>query len=218
MKPKLTSYWRSSSAWRVRIGLALKGIEHELVLVHLLRGGGEQLRDDFSDKNPMHQVPVLDVEGPDGVFRLTQSLAILEYLDELVPEPPLLPKTPELRARARELAEIVNSGIQPLQNLKFFREIKAAGADPYPVTQTYIAAGLGALESHAARCAGRFMVGDAVSIADVCLVPQLYAARRFGVALEPYPTLLGVEKSCEALPSFQKAHATAQPDFDPNAK
>jgi maleylpyruvate isomerase len=202
----------------VRIGLALKDLEHELIPVHLLRGGGEQHGADFAEKNPMAQVPVLEVERADGAFRLTQSMAILEYLDELAPEPPLLPKTPELRARARELAEIVNSGIQPLQNLKFLREVKALGADPYPVTRSYISTGLGALERHAATSSGRFLVGDAVSLADVYLVPQLYSARRFGVDVEPYPTLLRVEKACEAVPAFQRAHANAQPDFDPNAK
>lgn len=215
---KLSSYWRSSSAWRVRIGLAHKGLEHEVVFVHLLRGGGEQLRGDFAEKNPMAQVPVLEVEGPSGVFRLTQSMAILEYLEEVKPEPPLFPKTPELRARARELAEIVNSGIQPLQNLRFIREVKALGVDPLPVTRSYIQTGLAALERHAATEAGTFLVGNAVSIADVYLVPQLYAARRFGVELEAYPTLLRVEKECEALPAFRQAHANAQPDFDPNAR
>jgi maleylpyruvate isomerase len=202
----------------VRIGLAVKGIEHELVFVHLLRDGGEQLRPEFAETNPMAQVPVLEVEEPGGVFRLTQSMAILEYLEEVVPSPPLFPKTPELRARARELSEIVNSGIQPFQNLRFTRELKAAGTDWLPITRGYIATGLAALERHAADCAGRFLVGDGVSIADLYLVPQLYAARRFGVPVEPYPTLLRVEKACEALPAFRVAHATAQPDFDPNAK
>jgi len=214
---KLVGYWRSSSTWRVRIGLALKGIEHERVLVHLLKGGGEQLRGEFTETNPMAQVPVLEVEGPSGAFRLTQSLAILEYLDEIVPEPPLLPATPELRARARELAELVNSGIQPLQNLRFLRELKALGVDPLPVTRGYIATGLSALERHALSSAGRFLVGDSLSIADICLVPQLYSARRFAVETEPYPTLLRIEKTCEALPAFQVAHPSAQPDFDPSA-
>jgi maleylpyruvate isomerase len=202
----------------VRIGLAYKGIEHELVFVHLLREGGEQLRPDFGETNPMAQVPVLEVEEPGDVFRLTQSMAILEYLEEVVPSPPLFPKTPELRARARELSEIVNSGIQPFQNLRFTRELKAAGTDWLPITRGYIATGLGALERHAAASAGRFLVGDAVSIADLYLVPQLYAARRFGVEVAPYSTLLRVEKACEALPAFQVAHPNAQPDFDPSAK
>jgi len=215
---RLSSYWRSSSAWRVRIGLELKGIAHELVLVHLLRGGGEQNQPDFGHKNPMGQVPVLEVDGPNGVFRLTQSMAILEYLDEVVPEPPLLPANPELRARVRELAEIVNSGIQPLQNLRFLREVKALGADPFPATRAYITTGLAALERHAVESAGRYLVGDSVTLADVYLVPQLYTARRFGVELEPYPTLLRVETACEALPAFQRAHANAQPDFDPQAR
>lgn len=202
----------------MRIGLAYKGIEHELVFVHLLRGGGEQLRPEFAETNPMAQVPVLEVERPGGVFRLTQSMAILEYLEEVRPEPPLFPRTSELRARARELSEIVNSGIQPFQNLRFTRELKAAGTEWLPITRGYIVTGLAALERLAADCAGRFLVGDAVSIADLYLVPQLYAARRFGVDVEPYRTLLRVEKTCEALPAFQVAHPTAQPDFDPSVK
>lgn len=215
---RLTSYWRSSSAWRVRIALAYKGIEHELVIVHLLRGGGEQHQSGYLEKNPMAQVPMLEVDGPSGVFRLTQSMAILEYLEETKPEPPLFPAAPEARARARELAEIVNSGIQPLQNLRFIRELKTLGVDPYPVTRAYIETGLLALERHAIECAGRFLVGDSVSIADLYLVPQLYAARRFGVNVEPFPTLLAVEKACEALPAFRVAHPNEQPDFDPSAK
>jgi maleylpyruvate isomerase len=166
----------------------------------------------------MGQVPVLEVDGPNGPFRLTQSIAILEYLEETHPEPSLFPKTPELRARARELAEIVNSGIQPFQNLRLLREVKALGADAYPVTRSYIQTGLAALEQHATSTAGKFLIGDAVTIADVYLVPQLYAARRFSVPVEPYPTLLRIEAACGELPAFQSAHPNAQPDFDPNAK
>ena len=215
---RLRTYWRSSSAWRVRIGLALKGIEHEAVFVHLLRGGGEQNRPEYAETNPMGQVPVLEVDGPNGTFRLTQSIAILEYLEETHPDPPLFPKTAELRARARELAEIVNSGVQPFQNLRLLREVKALGADPYPITRSYIQTGLTSLEQHATSTAGKFLIGDAVTIADLYLVPQLYAARRFGVPVEPYPTLLRVEAACAELPAFQSAHPNAQPDFDPNAK
>jgi maleylpyruvate isomerase len=183
-----------------------------------LRDGGQQNRPEFGETNPMAQVPVLEVSHPDGVFRLTQSMAILEYLEERKPDPPILPKMPELRARARELAEIVNSGIQPFQNLRLTRELKAAGVPWLPITQGYITSGLAALERHAIASAGEFLVGDAVSIADLYLVPQLYAARRFGVEVEPYPTLLRVEKACEALPAFQTAYPDAQPDFDPNVK
>lgn len=215
---RLRTYWRSSSAWRVRIGLALKGIEHEAIFVHLLREGGDQNRPEYAETNPMLQVPVLEVDGPQGTFRLTQSMAILEYLDEAHPEPPLLPKTAELRARARELAEIVNSGVQPLQNLRLLHEVKALGADGLPITRSYIARGLAALEHHAKSTAGRFLIGDAVTLPDVYLVPQLYSARRFSVPVEPYPTLLRVEAACAELPAFQSAHPNAQPDFDPNAK
>jgi len=114
---KLYSYWRSSSAWRVRIALGWKNIACDIVPVHLLNDGGEQHRPEFLARNPLAQVPVLEAEGVGGIFLLTQSMAILEYLEERFPEPPLLPRDPELRARARQFAEVVNSGIQPLQNL-----------------------------------------------------------------------------------------------------
>src|SRR5687768_5048560 len=114
---RLYSYFRSSSAWRARIALAWKGVPHEILTVHLLRAGGEQFDADFAARNPMSQVPVLEVDEDGGTFRLTQSMAILEFLEERFPEPRLLPEDRTQRARVRELAEIVNSGIQPLQNL-----------------------------------------------------------------------------------------------------
>jgi maleylpyruvate isomerase len=212
---RLHSYWRSSSAWRVRIGLQLKGIPCEIVPVHLLRGGGEQFRAEFLGLNPLAQVPVLEVEGagPGGTtFHLSQSMAILEYLDERHPTPPLLPRDPAGRARARQLAEVVNAGIQPFQNLRLQNAIKAAGADPKPLVKAFNADGLAALERLAAESAGTFLVGDDLTLADLYLVPQLYGARRNGVDVEAYPTLRRVERTCEALPAFQSAHPDAQPD------
>lgn len=215
---KLYSYWRSSSAWRVRIGLALKGLEVQLVPVHLLRAGGEQFRAEFVALNPMAQVPVLEVPGAGpagGVFRLTQSMAILEYLEEVYPTPPLLPRDPQARARVRQFAEVVNAGIQPLQNLRWQNAIRATGVDPKPLVKEFNELGLGTLESLAAPTAGRFLLGDAVTLADVLLVPQLYGARRNGVDVEAYPTLTRVERACEVLPAFAAAHPDAQPDREP---
>jgi maleylpyruvate isomerase len=209
---RLYSYWRSSSAWRVRLGLAWKRITHELVLVNLRRG--EQSEAAFAEKSPLQQVPVLEVsEGPD-LFRLTQSVAILEYLDERFPERPLLPLDRDDRARTRQLVEVVNAGTQPLHNLAMRRALEAAGADASRFTAGALTRGLEALEGLARATAGRYLVRDGVTLADMYLVPQLYVARRFGVDLEPYPTLRRVEAACNELGEFQSAHPNAQPDYE----
>ena len=212
---RLYSYWRSSSAWRVRIGLQVKGVPCEIVPIHLIRGGGEQFRPAFLRVNPQAQVPVLEVEaeGPGGApFHLTQSMAILAYLDERHPTPPLLPPDPVGRARARQLAEVVNAGIQPFQNLTLQNAIKEVGVDPRPLVKAFNEQGLAALETLAAASAGRYLVGDQLTLADLYLIPQLYGARRNGVDVEAYPTLRRVERVCEVLPAFQAAHPDAQPD------
>lgn len=212
---RLYSYWRSSSAWRVRIGLQVKGIACEIVPVHLLRGGGEQFRAEFLRLNPLAQVPVLAVEeaGPGGAtLYLTQSMAILEYLDERHPTPPLLPRDPAGRARTRQLAEVVNAGIQPFRNLKLQNAIRDAGVDPKPLVKAFNEDGLAALERLAAESAGKFLLGDQLTLADLYLIPQLYGARRNGVDVDVYPTLRRVERTCEVLPAFQAAHPDAQPD------
>ncbi|HVU50148.1 MAG TPA: maleylacetoacetate isomerase [Polyangia bacterium] len=217
---KLYTYWRSTSAWRVRIALAWKGLAYEAVPVHLLEGGGRQHGDDFRALNASEQVPllVLDEAGPDGrPGRLAQSMAILEYLEEAHPAPPLLPRGPFLRARARQLAQIAISGIQPHHNLATLQQVKAAGGDDAAWARHFLERGLASLERTAAETAGAFLVGDAVSFADVCLAPQLYAARRYAVELAPYPTLTRVDAACAALPAFQTAHADAQPDAPPRA-
>jgi len=213
---RLYSYFRSSSAWRVRLALGLKNLKHELVTVHLLRNGGEQKLPEFVAKNPMSQVPVLEVDEGTSTFRLTQSMAILEYLEERFPEPALLPSDPKLRARTRELAELVNSGIQPLQNLGFRKALHHAGVDPDPFVRAIVERGLGALEARARDTAGTFLVRDGVTFADIYLVPQLFASRRLGVDVEAFPTLRRVELACEGLAAFQAAHPNAQPDYEPN--
>jgi maleylpyruvate isomerase len=209
---RLYGYWRSSSAWRVRIALAYKDLACEMVPVHLVRGGGEQHLPAFLRQNPMGQVPVLELDGDSGPWYLTQSMAILEHLEEIHPEPPLLPADRRGRARARQLAEIVNSGTQPLQNLKLQQTLRASGTDPAPLVRGFIATGLSALETLSSATAGRFLVGDQPTFADVFLVPQLYAARRMQVDLAAFPTLLRVESTCAALPAFTAAHPDAQPD------
>lgn len=215
---KLYGYWRSSCSWRVRIALGIKQLDYEYVPVHLLEG--EQLSPAHAQRNPMAQVPVLEVEHDGRTERLGQSLAIIEYLEERHPKPALLPADPVLRARARQLAEIVNSGIQPMQNLALLRHLEhvAPAVDRKAFPAHFVARGLGALEALAAVTAGRYLVGDDVSVADVCLVPQLYGARRFGIALEPYPTLIAVEARLAELEAFQAAHADRQPDASPAAR
>ncbi|HEX4404908.1 MAG TPA: maleylacetoacetate isomerase [Polyangia bacterium] len=212
---KLYSYWRSTSTWRVRIALAWKGLPHEIEPVHLLDGGGRQHDEAFRALNASAQVPVLvlDERGPDGApRRLSQSMAILEYLEERYPAPQLLPADTWLRARARQLAQICVSGIQPLHNLTTINRVKESGGDEGAWVRHFIERGLASLERTATDTAATFLVGDSVSFAEVCLVPQLYAARRYGVALAPFPTLTRVEATCAALPAFKTAHADVQAD------
>lgn len=208
---KLYSYWRSSASWRVRIGLNYKGLAYDYVPVNLVREGGEQHKPEYHALNPMEQVPALELD--DGRL-LSQSLAILEYLEETVAQPPLLPRDPYLRARCRQLAELVNAGIQPLQNTGPQQRLKALGVDEVAWSRHFIAQGLTALAATAEPTAGKFLVGDAVTLADVCLVPQLYNARRFGVDLtQPSLALLGrVEAACLELAAFQLAQPDRQPD------
>lgn len=215
MTLRLYSYWRSSSAWRVRIGLALKGLAHELVPVNLLEL--EQYGEAHRARNPMAQVPVLEVSEGSRTVRLCQSMAILEWLDERYPDPPLLPADLDGRARVRMLAEHVNSGIQPLQNAVVLRTLRERwpGYDKEWVTR-FVADGLAALERAVQDGqAGRFCHGDAPGLADCYLVPQIYSARRFKVDVAPYPTLLRIEAAASALAPFQAAHPDRQPDAPP---
>lgn len=208
----LYDYWRSSSAWRVRIALAWKGLAVERRVVNLLDGG--QHDPAFLALNPSAQVPVLVVDDKPGKpFAIAQSAAILAYLEERYPTAPLLPQDVVLRARARQLAEIVNSGIQPFQNLATQERLRAVGLpDVRAWTKDCIGRGLAILERLAVETSGAFLVGDAPTWADVYLVPQLYGARRHGVDLGPFPTLVRAEASCDALPAFRGAHPDAQAD------
>lgn len=212
MKYTLYNYFRSSASWRVRIGLHLKGIAFTYVAVPLLEGANRT--EAYAAMNPMRQVPTLAVEDEATGTRheLAQSIAILEYLDETHPDPPFLPRDPIARARVRQLAEIVNSGIQPHQNNGTLAGISKIGGDGPAWARSFITDGLAAMEAIARRTAGRFLVGDSPTIADICLVPQLYGARRYGADISAIPTLLRVEEACNALDGFRRAHADAQPD------
>ena len=215
--PRLTlhGYWRSSSSWRVRIGLHLKQLAFADRPVNL--ADGEQRGDAHRALSPLAQVPVLSVEEDGTTRHLVQSMAILEWLDERFPDPPLLPPDLAGRARVRALAEHVNSGIQPLQNslpLRMLRE-KLPGYEK-EWARFHIASGLAGLERAVGDGgAGRFCHGDAPGLADCYLVPQLGNARRFVVDLAPYPRLLRIEAACAALAPFQAAHPERQPDLPP---
>lgn len=215
MRLRLYGYWRSSSAWRVRNGLALKGLVYETVAVDLL--AMEQWGEAHRARSPLAQVPVLEVEDDGRTARLVQSMAILEWLEERFPDPPLLPADLLGRARVRALAEHVNSSIQPLQNASVLRALK----DERPGlerewAQRWIRSGLEGLErAVGGGGAGRFAHGDAPGLADCYLVPQLYNGRRFQVDLAPFPTLRRIEEACLALAPFQEAHPDRQPDAPP---
>ena len=212
---KLYGYWRSSATWRVRIGLHLKGLAYDYQPVHLAKDGGEQKTDTHRARNPLGQVPVLEVEADGQRVHLSQSLAILQWLDEVYPTPAILPADAIARARVRQLSEVVNAWIQPLQNLDTLARVEALGGDRSAWARSVIHDGLTALEATVRDTASTFLVGDSPTLADICLVPQLYNARRFGADVTPFPTLLRVEAACNALPAFQAAHPDVQPDATP---
>jgi maleylpyruvate isomerase len=211
MKLVLHNYWRSSASHRVRIGLGLKKLAYEYLVVNITKQ--EQHAEAYRSRNPMAQVPTLELTEDDGSVRsISQSLPILEYLDERFREPAILPSDLYLRAKCRGLAEIVNSGIQPHQNLTTTRAVKAFGGDETVWPKSFVADGLSAFERAASEVAGAFCVGDTPSIADCCLIPQLASARRFGVDITKLTLLLGIEERCMALPAFADAAPDKQPD------
>jgi maleylpyruvate isomerase len=210
---KLFGYWRSSATWRVRIGLHLKGLAFTYVPVHLVRDGGEQHSSAHRQRNPMRQVPVLEIERDGEIIHLGQSIAILEYLDEMYPEVPLLPDDPVGRAHVRQRAEVINAWIQPLQNLSTLQRIeRLEGGDKLAWGREIITTGLNALESMVAGERGPYLCGPRPTLADACLIPQIYNARRFGVDLGDMPTLCRVDETAAAHPAFMAAHADAAPD------
>jgi maleylpyruvate isomerase len=212
MKLVLHNYWRSSASYRVRIGLALKELAYDYVAVNIVKR--DQFSNSYRDKNPMSQVPTLVITEADGsVHTLTQSLPILEFLDERFAVAPLLGKDLYTRQRSRALAEIINSGVQPFQNLATHRALKALGSiDELAWSRPFLADGLVAYERLARDVAGKFSVGDTPSIADCFLVPQLATSRRFGVDVSHHELLLAIEANCLALPAFANAAPDRQPD------
>ncbi len=213
---KFYTYFRSSAAYRVRIALNLKGLEVEHVPLHLLRGGGEHLHEEYLALNPQGLVPALE----EGGRVIGQSLAIIEYLEETRPEPPLLPADPGERAVVRSMALAIACDIHPLNNLRVLNYLKGPLALGEEAAMTWyrhwIAAGLRGLEQLALRSSadGRHLYGDSITLADIFLVPQVYNARRFRCDLAPYPTLVGISRYLESLPAFAAAAPEVQPDAE----
>jgi maleylacetoacetate isomerase len=210
---KLYSYFRSSAAYRVRIALNLKGIAYETASVHLTKDGGHNRRPEFRAVNPQMRVPVLVTPSGDT---LIQSLAIIEYLDETHPEPALLPKDPVGRAKVRAIAELIACDIHPLNNTSPLRYLKnEMGKDQAAIDAWYhhwILMGFEALETLIAP--SPYACGDQVTLADICLVPQVNNARRLKVPLEKFPKIVGVDAACLALPAFDRARPENQPDAE----
>nr|UOU03307.1 glutathione S-transferase zeta 4 [Brachionus rubens] len=211
-KPILYNYFRSSSSWRVRIALELKNIEYEYRSINLIKDGGEQFSEEYTKINPKQEVPALKIDGQ----LFLQSLPIIEYLDETRPQgPQLIPKDPVKRARARIISEIINSGIQPYQNANVIKKIAQATQSEEKKLEWikfYLTKGFKAIEAALIESSGKYCVGDDITIADLCLVPQVYSANRFNVDLTDFPNVRRVYAELEKVPAFIKAHAHRQID------
>lgn len=211
---KLYTYFRSSAAYRVRIALQLKNLPYESIPIHLIKDGGEQTKPAYRAKNPQGLVPALDT----GDAILTQSLAIIEWLDETYPANPLLPATPDARAQVRALAQTIACDIHPLNNLRVLRylthTLKVDEEQKNTWYLHWLQEGFTALETTLATSplTGKFCCGDTPGLADCCLIPQVFNARRFNFSLAQMPTVERIVKACEALPAFQAAAPQQQPD------
>lgn len=218
MSLQLYSYFRSSSAFRVRIALNLKNLDYEYLPVHLLQNGGEQNSPEFKKLNPKGEVPLLIHEGK----RLSQSVAIIEYLDEVYPEPPLFPTEAYLKSQVRAACEIINSGIQPLQNLRTLQKLQ----NDFAITEEakvqwivdWVRMGFDAYEDLIRNFAGKYSFGDQVTASDLFLVPQVLTAFRYKMPLGDYPTIKQVYNNLEGLEAFQKASPFTQPDTPPDLR
>ncbi|XP_047677047.1 maleylacetoacetate isomerase isoform X2 [Tachysurus fulvidraco] len=212
VKPVLHGYFRSSCSWRVRIAFALKGIEYDQEPVNLVKDGGQQLTEQYKTVNPMQQVPAVTIDG----ITLSQSLAIIQYIDETRPRPPFLPADLQQRAQVRMISDLIASGIQPLQSTSFITKniyvIQKVGEEKVQWAQHFINKGFKALESILKQTSGTYCVGNEISMADICLVPQVYNAERFKVDLDQYPTIKRINQTLMDLEAFKISHPSCQPD------
>jgi maleylacetoacetate isomerase len=215
MALKLYSYFRSSASYRVRIALHWKELKFEYLPIHLVKEGGFQNKPEYRAVNPMGHVPALDHDS----LLIVESVAIIDYLDNVFGGRRLFPLAPRERAQVLQLVEVLNSGIQPLQNLKVLKYLETdlglgkQKADEW--TKHWIDRGLTSLEKMLERTAGTYSVGGEITAADCFLIPQCFASRRFGVKIEDYPTIARIEAACLKLSPFQKAHPEKQPDYSP---
>jgi len=208
----LYTFFRSSTSYRMRIVLAYKRLAYEPHYVSLPKM--QHREPGYRDLNPQGLVPLLIEDGKSYI----QTLSVIEYLDEVYPEPPLLPKTPQERAYVRAFSQIISCDIHPLNNVRVLKRLKSQfGADEAATNEWYghwIAEGLSSLEQYVARegRAGRFALGDSVTMADTCLVPQIFNAQRFGCPVDGYPKLMAIFDNCMKLPAFTETQPSTQPD------
>mmetsp|Transcript_9496 Transcript_9496/g.18353 ORF Transcript_9496/g.18353 Transcript_9496/m.18353 type:complete len:213 (-) Transcript_9496:5704-6342(-) len=206
METVLWSYWKSSASWRVRIALNLKGVPYRYEAIDLFKS--QQATPEYAGVNPMLQVPTLLIDGK----KFTQSLAIIRYLELTRPQVKLVPEDPYLEARMWEICEIINSGIQPLHNLSVLKKVEELGGNKNEWGKEAIVKGLSAVEELLYRTSGDYAIGNTPTAADCCIVPQLYAARRFDVSLRNYVTLEHIEKMTRTNLAFIRANLENQPD------
>ena len=211
---KLHNYFRSSASYRVRIALHWKELPFEYVPVHLVRDGGGQNTEAYRQLNPMGHVPTLEHDG----FLVSESMAIIDYLDSVSPAKRLFPTSPHARATVTQICELINSGIQPLQNLKVHRELEQSFGqtkdDVSRWSKHWINAGFSSLERLLESTAGTYCVGGEITAAECFLIPQCFAARRMGVRVEDYPLITRIDAAATALPAFTKAHPAKQLDSE----
>ncbi|KAL7648859.1 UNVERIFIED_CONTAM: hypothetical protein RMT77_000779 [Armadillidium vulgare] len=211
-KPILYSNYISSCSYRVRIALALKNIDYEYCAINLQKG--EQKNEELLSVSPKGEIPVLVVNGA----VITQSMSILQYIDEVYPEVPLLPNSKYLRAKVREICQIISSGIQPLQKVPILKTCESEKNEQFPNAVDCIQEGFTVLEKILKKCSGKYCLGDTVTLADCCLVPQVSNAKRFNVDIRQFGLINKINENLLELEAFQRAHPSSQPDCPPDFK